>query len=275
MANVPLANSTANITGDTVLTAENADTITGLKSFSRSTSAPFAVNSGAAKVTNLDADMVDGLHASDLGGASVGGVETITGAWTFSTAPTFGSSAIPETAIADGSLLARLAAAEQITGAWKKQAGSGTGYAKLGGLLYSYHGAVGNVGSGEDTLVTQAIPANTLAVDGDRLEYELFFYTVANGNTKTIKVKFGATSMTCVVNATGTADAISVRGTILRIGAANQEFNAAVIGGGSVQTFSTPTETLANAINFVVTGEATATDDVRLMHWRILWYPAS
>jgi len=49
---------------------DRTETVTGLWTFSRSTDPPFAVNSGAAKVTYLDADMVDGWHASQSATAS-------------------------------------------------------------------------------------------------------------------------------------------------------------------------------------------------------------
>jgi hypothetical protein len=64
------------------------ETVTGLWSFSRSTSAPFGVNSGAAAVTNLDADKVDGYHlnqdvrttgAPAFAGLTVNGNITVTG----------------------------------------------------------------------------------------------------------------------------------------------------------------------------------------------------
>lgn len=54
------ANTTAQLSGKTLVTAEGDWTITGLHSYSRGASAPFAVNSGAAVVTNLDADKLDG-----------------------------------------------------------------------------------------------------------------------------------------------------------------------------------------------------------------------
>lgn len=54
------ANTTAQLSGKTLVTAEGDWTITGLHSYSRGASAPFAVNSGAAKVSNLDADLLDG-----------------------------------------------------------------------------------------------------------------------------------------------------------------------------------------------------------------------
>ena len=58
-----VANTAANINGDTLLTAENSDTVTGLKTFDRDPAAPFAVSASSAVVPNLDADKVDGLHA--------------------------------------------------------------------------------------------------------------------------------------------------------------------------------------------------------------------
>lgn len=58
-----------------------ADTITGLWTFSRSTAAPFACVSGAAYVQYLDADKVDGYEGSEL--AVLDENETITGTWDF------------------------------------------------------------------------------------------------------------------------------------------------------------------------------------------------
>jgi hypothetical protein len=59
-------NSSANLSGKTLIAAENADTITGLKTFDRDPSAPFAVTASSAVVTNLDADKVDGKHSTAL-----------------------------------------------------------------------------------------------------------------------------------------------------------------------------------------------------------------
>lgn len=66
-----VANSTSNIQGDTIITAENDETLMGLKSFDRGSNAPFGVNSGAGLVDNLDADKLDGVHGSDYGRISV------------------------------------------------------------------------------------------------------------------------------------------------------------------------------------------------------------
>lgn len=61
---VLVLNNDANVSGKTLLLAENADTITGLKTFDRDPSAPFAVSASSAVVTNLDADKLDGLDGS-------------------------------------------------------------------------------------------------------------------------------------------------------------------------------------------------------------------
>lgn len=70
MANVTVANTSANVSGKTLLTAENSYTVAGLYTFSRSPSAPFAVQASSANVTNLDADLLDGEHATAIHAAA-------------------------------------------------------------------------------------------------------------------------------------------------------------------------------------------------------------
>jgi hypothetical protein len=64
MADIQVANTDADLSDNTLLTEENAYTITGLHTFSRSTNAPFACISGAAVVTYLDADKLDGQEGA-------------------------------------------------------------------------------------------------------------------------------------------------------------------------------------------------------------------
>lgn len=61
---ISILNTDSNMNAKTAVLAENADTITGLKTFDRDPSAPFAVTSASAVVPNLDADKVDGYNAS-------------------------------------------------------------------------------------------------------------------------------------------------------------------------------------------------------------------
>ena len=64
MADIQVANTDANLSGNTLVTEENAYTITGLHTFSRSTNAPFACISGAAYVQYLDSDKLDGQEGT-------------------------------------------------------------------------------------------------------------------------------------------------------------------------------------------------------------------
>jgi phage FluMu protein gp41 len=79
MADIQVANTDADLSGNTVVTEENAYTITGLHTYSRSTSPPFAVNSGAAVVANLDADKLDGIEAT--GFVKANGTVALTANW--------------------------------------------------------------------------------------------------------------------------------------------------------------------------------------------------
>jgi hypothetical protein len=62
---VSVLNTTASLSGKTLLKAEDAQTITGQKTFDVGGSAPFACVSGSALVTHLDADLLDGQHGTD------------------------------------------------------------------------------------------------------------------------------------------------------------------------------------------------------------------
>jgi len=59
-----VTNTDAGLEGKTLINAESGQTVTGLKTFDRDPSAPFAVAASSAVVTNLDADKVDGLHVT-------------------------------------------------------------------------------------------------------------------------------------------------------------------------------------------------------------------
>ena len=77
MATVTVLNTSSNISGDTLLTAENNTTVTGLITFDRDPSAPFAVSANSSVVANLDADKVDGKNSTDL--LLLDGTQSMTG----------------------------------------------------------------------------------------------------------------------------------------------------------------------------------------------------
>lgn len=61
MANVTVLNTTANLSGKTLAVVENDHTITGLWTYDRDPSAPFAVSSSSAYVPNLIAERIVGI----------------------------------------------------------------------------------------------------------------------------------------------------------------------------------------------------------------------
>lgn len=73
-----VANSTANITGDTILTAENADTITGVKTFSAAPVVNAGIKFPAAQVSVADVNTLDDYEEGtwtpvlNFGGATTG-----------------------------------------------------------------------------------------------------------------------------------------------------------------------------------------------------------
>lgn len=61
---ISVLNTDAGLSGKTIQNLEDAQTVTGLKTFDRDPNAPFAVSASSAVVTNLDADKLDGLEAA-------------------------------------------------------------------------------------------------------------------------------------------------------------------------------------------------------------------
>jgi hypothetical protein len=61
---ISVLNTSSGVSAKTLVIAESPATITGLYSYNRGASAPFAVNAGAGKVTNLNAEMLDGFEGA-------------------------------------------------------------------------------------------------------------------------------------------------------------------------------------------------------------------
>lgn len=67
---ISVLNTDAGLSGKTIQNLEDAQNVTGLKTFNRSPNAPFAVQAASAVVTNLDADKLDGQEGSYYTNAS-------------------------------------------------------------------------------------------------------------------------------------------------------------------------------------------------------------
>lgn len=127
----------------------------------------------------------------------------------------------------------------------------------LGGTLKVDTTTTGNVGAGEDTLITYTIPAQQLGSNGDHIEFRVWGSCASNTNTKDIKIYFGGTVISdggvTVLNGVSW----SAHGMIVRTGAATQTANCELTAGVGVvaQTTTTaPAETLSGTVVFKVTG---------------------
>ena len=170
MASITVVNANTDLSGNTLITEENAYTITGLHTFSRTTNAPFAVNSGAAVVANLDADLLDGQQGSYyLAAANFTGTLAVnrggTGAATFTDGGVLlgsGTGAISAMAVlADGEMIVGDGTTDPVaeSGATLRTSiGVGTGDSP------QFTGV--NVGHASDTTVTRA-SSGDLNVEGN------------------------------------------------------------------------------------------------------------
>ena len=150
---------------------------------------------------------------------------------------------------------------------------------RFGGIVKINTTSVGNVGTGEDNLITYALPAGYLGGNGQSLIVEAWGTFASNPNAKRVRLYFGATAVfdTTAQNFTGGAWAIRAR--IVRTGTTTQISVASFDGDTSlvVTTAQTaaPAETLSNSVTIKATGEATSTDDIVQLGLIVRYEPAS
>ena len=119
---------------------------------------------------------------------------------------------------------------------------------------------------GEDDLMTYSVPAGTLGVNGDYIEFTMSFDLAANANTKQVKVKFGATTIYASGAQAQNDGVITITGQIIRTGAATQRITYSVTSNATLfpdyADYVTSGETLSGAVTLKATGEATSNDDI-------------
>lgn len=155
------------------------------------------------------------------------------------------------------------------------QAGSSSNDAAVGGVLYKTYANVGNVGTGEDTLLSYSLPANTLSVNGMSLRGYLHIGAVSNANSKNIAVKFGSTEFLSFDFPISASAILIVEFRIIRTGATSQIVSGKYIYSGAVKeagAFSSgASATLSGAVTVACTGEAVANNDVILYYSELFW----
>lgn len=139
---------------------------------------------------------------------------------------------------------------------------------------------VGNVTTGEDNLMSLALAAGLLAVDGDRLEIEAAFALAATADAKTIKFYFGASAQYSTGALAINNGVMVIRATVIRTGAATQDVlvtaasNNALLTTALLAAYTTAAETLSGAVTVKFTGEGTNTNDIIQKVMTVKFYPA-
>lgn len=146
--------------------------------------------------------------------------------------------------------------------------GTGSATVKAVGLLHNSHTTTGNITTGEDDLITYPMPASTLVVTGQVLEYEVAGTFANNADAKTVKVYFGTTLVCTLAAAASIAGSWRAKISVRRTGASAQSWVAeatrTITGGGAAiaNTSGTCTETETGIITLKSTGEGVTTNDI-------------
>ena len=136
---------------------------------------------------------------------------------------------------------------------------------------------VGNVGSGEDNLITYTLPANTLNESGDSLEIEAGFTFAVNANSKTIKLYLGSTDLLGLSGAAQSGGSYHVRAVVVRdiSNIAKVSVIGGTYGGTGTPLGNIPgnvfnhTADMTTALTIKGTGTATSDNDVVLQYLRV------
>uniref|UniRef100_A0A6M3J257 Uncharacterized protein n=1 Tax=viral metagenome TaxID=1070528 RepID=A0A6M3J257_9ZZZZ len=156
------------------------------------------------------------------------------------------------------------------------EAGDSAILCNIGGVIHVDTTAIGNVGVGEDDLMTFTVPANTCYTNNDILEFTAFGYFAANLNNRILRVYCDGvcimTSPTRVV-----AGAWSLRGTIIRTSSTTAACESSLHWQQDrdyQETYSSVAITFTTNSIFKLTGEATANDDVQQRGLVLKWFGA-
>lgn len=148
--------------------------------------------------------------------------------------------------------------------------------APVGGTLNMNITPVGNVGAGEDILITYSLVSNTLNIDKDYLDIQAWGTTAANANNKRIKLKFDSLIVldTGVVAANNASWLINCK--IIRLTANTQQIMASIISDSALiinsATFTNGSQDLATSLNIFCTGEAVNDNDIVQHGLSIKWF---
>lgn len=132
----------------------------------------------------------------------------------------------------------------------------------IGGTLKVDTTTTGNIGAGEDTLITYTIPAGILGVNGDSIEFDCGGTFASTINSKTLKGYYGSTVFLNTSSLVLNNLPWRGHGRIIRTGATTQKISVEfTVGGtllsavnGTICNYTTAAETLTGTVVFKWTG---------------------
>ncbi len=146
------------------------------------------------------------------------------------------------------------------------KAGTSAGYSTPVGAINVTTTAVGNVTTGEDTLMTYSLPLNALSANAKGVRVTVYGTIANNANAKTIKVYFGTTAVYTDSMTINQAYNWYAQYTAVRTGTDTQD----VFGSGFFENttctvapyYATDTQDDGAAIAIKCTGEGVGSDDI-------------
>lgn len=154
-----------------------------------------------------------------------------------------------------------------------------TNFVRVGGVLETNTTEVGNVGVGEDNLMTYTLPGFSLQKTGDSVRIRAAGVFAANANNKNVKLYFGA-SVIVTTGALGfNGTEWSIDAIVMRDGATAQKASGNLITNDALLPVTTnyiaPGETMTGNITIKCTGEGTSNNDIVQEMFIIEYLPAN
>lgn len=125
---------------------------------------------------------------------------------------------------------------------------------------------VGNVGTGEDDLISHSLPANSLNKNGVTVRIRAWGSAANNANLKTLRLRFGSRVALSTSLTVSQAGFWEINAIFVRTAVDNQDYHCSLIEfPGTLHDIeqSTAGEDDGVAIIIKCTGDATANDDIR------------
>lgn len=133
-------------------------------------------------------------------------------------------------------------------------------------------GPVANSGAAETDLLTTNVVIGTLAKQNSSILMFICGNTAANGNNKTLKLKFGSTTLATFGPYALNDGSWTIQAELVRNGASAEAFWAQYFdsAGNMDVAVGTATVSLASNQSLTVTGTGTASSDVTALYWKNL-----